>query len=160
MTEGSEQFAGARRVLFLCTGNFYRSRFAEHLFNHLAVEAGLRWRADSRGLAVERLAPGLGPIAGYATGALAARGIEVEDWGRGPKPVSAEALEDATLVVALKESEHRPLLAERWPGWETKATYWHVDDVDGMTPEEATDRIAAHVEELVDLLRAGDGAMG
>jgi protein-tyrosine phosphatase len=28
-------------MLFLCTGNYYRSRFAELLFNHLAKQRGL-----------------------------------------------------------------------------------------------------------------------
>ena len=27
-------------VTFLCSANFYRSRFAEHLFNHLAPATG------------------------------------------------------------------------------------------------------------------------
>ena len=40
------------RVLFVCTGNYYRSRFAEAVFNHLAAARGLPWRAVSRGLAV------------------------------------------------------------------------------------------------------------
>jgi protein-tyrosine phosphatase len=41
---------GCRKILFLCTGNFYRSRFAEELFNHLARQKRLDWVADSRGL--------------------------------------------------------------------------------------------------------------
>ncbi len=41
------------KLLFLCTGNYYRSRFAELLFNHLAAQVGLDWRADSRGVATE-----------------------------------------------------------------------------------------------------------
>jgi protein-tyrosine phosphatase len=36
-------------VLFLCTGNYYRSRYAEELFNHLARAEGIGWRAFSRG---------------------------------------------------------------------------------------------------------------
>ena len=36
-------------VLFLCTGNYYRSRFAESLFNSVAGKMGLPWRASSRG---------------------------------------------------------------------------------------------------------------
>ena len=41
-----------RTVLFLCTGNYYRSRFAAILFNHLARERSLPWSASSRGLKI------------------------------------------------------------------------------------------------------------
>src|SRR5438132_811728 len=34
-----------KTVLFLCTGNYYRSRFAEVLFNSVAGKMGLPWRA-------------------------------------------------------------------------------------------------------------------
>jgi hypothetical protein len=40
----------SRTVLFLCTGNYYRSRFSEYLFNALAQKCGLNWQATSRGL--------------------------------------------------------------------------------------------------------------
>ena len=43
-----------KTVLFLCTGNYYRSRFAEILFNSVAEKMGLPWKASSRGLALER----------------------------------------------------------------------------------------------------------
>ena len=43
-----------KRLLFLCTGNYYRSRFAEILFNSVAGKMGLSWKASSRGLAIER----------------------------------------------------------------------------------------------------------
>ena len=46
-----------KAVLFLCTGNYYRSRFAEVLFNSVAGKLGLPWRASSRGLALERGVP-------------------------------------------------------------------------------------------------------
>lgn len=39
-------------VLFLCTGNYYRSRFAEFYFRHLANQHSLNWRAESRGLQI------------------------------------------------------------------------------------------------------------
>jgi protein-tyrosine phosphatase len=42
-----------KTILFLCSGNYYRSRFAEEQFNHHAELAGLDWVAQSRGLALE-----------------------------------------------------------------------------------------------------------
>ncbi|MBN2191381.1 MAG: hypothetical protein JW751_01075 [Polyangiaceae bacterium] len=39
------------QVLFLCTGNYYRSRFAEAVFSHGASQRAVGWRALSRGLA-------------------------------------------------------------------------------------------------------------
>src|SRR5271165_5168046 len=40
-------------VLFLCTGNYYRSRFAEEMFNFLAPVKCPGWTAVSRGIAVD-----------------------------------------------------------------------------------------------------------
>ncbi|WP_372478273.1 arsenate reductase/protein-tyrosine-phosphatase family protein [Nostoc mirabile] len=60
------------KILFLCTGNYYRSRFAEHLFNWLATKQGLDWQADSRGLALERGINNVGAISRYALEALPA----------------------------------------------------------------------------------------
>jgi hypothetical protein len=36
-----------KNVLFLCTGNYYRSRFAEILFNSVAGRMGLPWSGVS-----------------------------------------------------------------------------------------------------------------
>ena len=52
-----------RSVLFLCTGNYYRSRFAEIVFNSVAERMGLPWRASSRGLALGRGVNNVGPMA-------------------------------------------------------------------------------------------------
>jgi len=43
-------------VLFLCSGNYYRSRFAEIFFNWLAEEKSLSWRAESRAIRIKRSA--------------------------------------------------------------------------------------------------------
>ena len=42
--------ADSKLLLFVCTGNFYRSRHAEALFNWHAERHGLAARAFSRGL--------------------------------------------------------------------------------------------------------------
>src|ERR1700682_3118023 len=98
-------------VLFLCTGNYYRSRFAESLFNSVAGKMGLPWRASSRGLAPERGFHHAGPVALSAIRALEARGLRaIADFARLPIQLPADDLETAAWIVALKEAEHLPLL--------------------------------------------------
>src|SRR6185312_4634288 len=96
-------------VLFLCTGNYYRSRFAEELFNHWAAHYALGWRARSRALAIERGKANVGPISRLVVQALDRRGINPRGHARMPTPCSSTDLESASLIIALKEAEHRPL---------------------------------------------------
>jgi protein-tyrosine phosphatase len=116
-------------VLFLCTGNYYRSRFAEVLFNSVAGKMGLAWRASSRGLALERGVNNVGPMEVSAVKALEARGLRaVAEFGRSPTQATVGDFEAARWIVALNEAEHLPLLKERFPGWAEKVEFWHVDD--------------------------------
>jgi translation initiation factor 1 (eIF-1/SUI1)/protein-tyrosine-phosphatase len=118
-----------RTVLFLCTGNYYRSRFAEILFNSVAGKMGLPWRALSMGLALERGVKNVGPMAVEAITALEALGVcAAEAVARLPAQVTTDDLEGADRVVALKQDEHLPLLQERFPTWAEKVEFWHVDD--------------------------------
>jgi len=118
-----------KSVLFLCTGNYYRSRFAEILFNSVAGKMGLSWRAASRGLALERGVNNVGPMALEAITALEALGVRAADAvTRLPAQVTTDDLERADRVVALKQAEHLPLLQERFPAWVEKVEFWQVDD--------------------------------
>src|SRR5438874_840055 len=135
-----------KTVLFLCTGNYYRSRFAEILFNAVAGKMGLPWKASSRGLALERGVNNVGPMAVSAINALEAMGLSaVEDAARFPSQVTINDLEQADRIVALKLSEHRPLLQERFPAWIEKVEFWQVDDapeVLGLIEREVMDLTA------------------
>lgn len=140
-------------ILFLCTGNYYRSRFAELLFNAYAVKFGLPWRADSRALALERGIYNFGPIARSVLSALAQRGLPVPEPVRFPLPLTDDELRSAKRVVALKEAEHRPLLAERHPSWVERVEYWHIHDNDVWTVEQTLTGIENHIRQLVAELR-------
>jgi protein-tyrosine-phosphatase len=118
-----------KSVLFLCTGNYYRSRFAEIFFNSVAGRMGLPWKAWSRGLALERGVNNVGPMAVEAIDALKRMGVGVgDDYARLPAAVTTDDLERADRVVALKQEEHLPLLQERFPTWAEKVEFWQVDD--------------------------------
>ncbi len=139
-------------VLFLCTGNFYRSRFAEYLFNALAKQHGLPWWATSRGLRA-KMAEGEGPISEFAAYRLIATGIPF-DGERFPVRLSEADLENADLVVALKKAEHHAILLDQFPKWADKIQYWHIDDIDCATPNKALPICEACVKFLVKTLLA------
>ncbi len=138
-----------KRVLFLCTGNYYRSRFAELLFNHLATQAKLDWLADSRGLATELGIFNVGPISKDTAAEAERREIACTLPHRMPMQVSEGDLGAADLVIAVKEDEHRRMLADKHPAWPDRVEYWHVHDLDMASAEQALAEIAGLVEELI-----------
>jgi protein-tyrosine-phosphatase len=146
-----------RQILFLCTGNYYRSRFAEELFNHRARQAGLDWMATSRGLAPDPVC-NIGPISRHTDKALSVRGLRPAEPVRFPLPLTEEDLAAADMVIALKEAEHRRMLARQFPAWPDRVRYWHVHDLDLATGEEATAQIEGLVVELIDSLGVARGA--
>lgn len=147
--------ANSKEVLFLCSGNYYRSRFAEIYFNHLAGERGLSWHATSAGLVVDRPNNNVGPISKDAVERLARNGLSVADDIRNRMPIQLEEAElaRADRVIALKEAEHRPLMGERFPDWTDRITYWHIHDLDVATADEALSNLAEQVRSLVEQLK-------
>ena len=122
-----------KTVLFLCTGNYYRSRFAEIYFNAVALKMGLPWKATSRALALERGAGNIGPMSVLAVKTLETMGVRNADaTSRFPIQAATEDFEQADFVVALKQAEHLPLIQERFPAWIDKVEFWHVDDAIGV----------------------------
>jgi protein-tyrosine phosphatase len=140
-----------KTVLFLCTGNYYRSRFAEVLFNHAAAERGLAWRAASRGLWLQD--DNFGPMSRQAIRWLSERGIVVGEPVRFPQAVTAAELEAADLVVAVKEEEHRPLLEDRFPAFRGPVEFWQIHDVYDAPPEEILPLLAEEVGRLIERLQ-------
>ena len=141
-------------VLFLCSGNYYRSRFAEHIFNTYSLATGLAWTADSRGLIVDRVVGNVGSISHYAVSGLWQRGISVPEPCRFPIQLLEADLAAAKLVIALKEAEHRPLLIERFPQWPDHVEYWHIHDLDRASPADTLTALTQEVQQLIQRLRA------
>lgn len=140
-----------RPVMFLCSGNYFRSRYAEGLFNLRAMARGLPFRAASRGLAV---VPGKnpGPISRATAARLTGLGHAGPWLTRMPEQVTAAELASSARIVALKEAEHRPLIERLHPDFRDRVEYWHVDDIDCCTPDQALDAIEPLVDELISRL--------
>jgi protein-tyrosine-phosphatase len=138
----------AKTVLFLCTGNYYRSRFAEIYFNHRAAGNNFPWKAVSAGLLADRDLGNVGPISSLSVEALERLGVAVPELPRWPRQVREADLHAAELTVAVKEAEHRPMLRAQFPEWEDRVRYWSVHDLDQATPEEALAQLVAAVDRL------------
>jgi len=142
----------SKRVLFICTGNYYRSRFAEAVFNHHAERIGSCWRAFSRGLAIH-MAPDFPLLSEHTSAALAMRGIDLHHTGRVRVQLSEADLLASDFIVALKEAEHRPMFIQQFPSWTERVRFWKVSDLDEAQASEALPAIERLVEALLDELR-------
>jgi protein-tyrosine phosphatase len=148
-----------KKVIFVCSANYYRSRYAEHYFNWLADQESLGWEADSRGLMVGTWG-NIGPISSHTTEALKRRGIPYNEAHRDPKPLTLVDLAEADLVVAVKEAEHRALMAKQFPLWMDRIEYWHVDDLDCAQSHEALPHLECQIHALVERLRKVEDGNG
>ncbi|MEI8197175.1 MAG: low molecular weight phosphatase family protein [Phycisphaerae bacterium] len=147
--------AAQRKIMFLCTGNYYRSRFAELVFNAKAQAAGLDWVADSRGLRLDQGPNGnVGPISEFTIAGLKQRQIPLPAEWRSPRQVSREELAGHDLVIALKEAEHRSMLESRHPEWAGRVEYWHVHDLDQASADQALAEIETLIDGLITRLAA------
>lgn len=133
-------------LVFVCTGNYYRSRFAEAVFNHFAQAWGMGWRAVSRGLDINA-APD-DPLSPHTAEAMIRLGLARSLTGADRTPLREEDLRAAQRVIALKEAEHYPMMVRSFPDWAERIDYWGIHDLDCAGPETALRQIYSQVEGL------------
>lgn len=134
------------RILFICTANYYRSRFSEAVFNHLAKKRGLDWTAFSRGLIPEEAPPGLSP---HAANGLRLVGVDPEFFPKEKTALAAEDFANADRVIALKKEEHEPMLRERFPEFVDQVEFWDVSDIPHISPPQAMLQIKENIERIL-----------
>jgi len=142
-----------KKILFLCTGNYYRSRFAEEYFNALVETKKLDWKAYSKGLSQNMPSNNNpGPISVHALEALDNRKIKGKSLRRYPRPVIESDFMDYDRIIALSEAEHRPMLEERFDQHLDKVAFFEVGDLPLEEPKEAMNKVALYIETLIDKL--------
>lgn len=146
-----------KTILFLCSGNHFGSRFVEELFNHRAAYARIDWQAQSRALAIERMAGVSERMSAFALRGLTERGFVARAAERLPQQCVHADFETAHHTVAVNEPEHRPLMVERFPTWAERIEYWNVSDADIQPWNKALAAIERQIDVLLVRLR-GDNA--
>ncbi len=145
----------SEKVLFLCTANYYRSRFAEELFNYLARQQQLNWRADSAGLEVEKWRSyNPGTMSAHTVEMLEAMDIMPVARNRPERPFDPEEIEAVSRCIALSQSEHRPMIERMYPELLERIEFWEVEDLHLEAANTALPKIVDQVEALVDSLAA------
>ena len=141
-----------KRILFVCTGNYYRSRIAEIIFNHMADQQNLPANAFSRGL---RLNPekNIEKISPHALPFLSFHRIPADNIGTATL-LKATDLGRASYIVVMDEKEHRPMIRTLFPDWENKVEYWQLEDDYIVSPETMLPALKEKVEELVVTLKS------
>ena len=155
--QGTEQLAqgpalplrvGMNRILILCSGNYYRSRFAEEVLNSRARAVCCNWIADSRGL---RLNPNnVGPIAEVALRRLEVLGVQPLQAHRLPEMVTETDFENSSIVIAMSREEHHPLMRKLFPAYADRICYWDIEDTGEMPPDVALQKIESLVNQLIE----------
>ncbi|MEI6461114.1 MAG: low molecular weight phosphatase family protein [Verrucomicrobiota bacterium] len=140
-------------TLFVCTGNFYRSRHAEAFFNWHATKLDLPHRAFSRGLLTSLVADEPTLISRDTQRRMGELGIPMHLTGEAPTQLRRRDLERAHHTIALKRDEHYAMMLESHPEWADRIDYWAVHDIDCAHPDEALPQIEKQVLELVQKLR-------
>ncbi len=135
-------------VLFVCTGNFYRSRHAEALFNWHAGRLGSPYRAFSRGLLTSLVADEPTPISQDTARRLEELGVPLHLTGPAPVQLREQDLGRARRTIALKRDEHHAMMLRAHPEWADRIEYWAMHDIDCAQPEE----VLPLIEEKVQLL--------
>ncbi|MEN9562061.1 MAG: hypothetical protein RIR73_305 [Chloroflexota bacterium] len=139
----------SQSVLFICTGNYYRSRYAEIYFNHLVSKTDLGLRAFSRGLEASA-GRNVGPISTFALERLTRQGILLDESIRFPMQLEEKDLQAAGLIIAINRVEHQPMMKKYFPAWAEHVTYWDVADLDVTDSESALSSIERSVNLLIE----------
>lgn len=138
-------------VLFVCTGNYYRSRYAQAVFNHIAQPLGLEWEAFSRGLDISAVFEP-NELSVHTAEALRLEGIPLALAGERRTALTETDLRRASITIALKRDEHLAMMKDQFPGFADRINYWDIHDLDGYRPEEALPLIRERVEKLLQTL--------
>ena len=155
---GNPQATAEKQILFICTGNYYRSRYAQACFNLKAQETKLDWTAVSRGLGIKPGRKGISPLAATE---LSKRGVPETLYRGDPEPLTEADLNKSDYIVVMDETEHRNIIERRFPNRDgRKFHYWEIPDYPKMTVPAACAAMSENIDHLLKELAGLDADSG
>jgi len=138
-------------ILFLCTGNYYRSRVAEIYLNHHIEQLRLPWTVTSRGLAESFSEDNVGSISRHAIKTLETWRIPIPGEAMARKPVHLQPDDFAKhdRIIAVSENEHLPMMQSRFPDYLDHVSYFEIGDLWLEPRESAMPRLREELNTLL-----------
>ena len=138
-------------ILFVCTGNIFRSRFAEEVFNHLCKINGVDAIAFSAGLQVGRYKQR--KIYWPAMNELERLKIEPLRSNEDSVHINDIDVSIYDQIICMDEEEHKPMVRsnELLSGFIFQ--YWNIVDMPKVPSDISLPRCYKKVETLIDQLK-------
>jgi protein-tyrosine-phosphatase len=124
------------KVLFVCSGNAYRSPLAEALLKKMRPDL----QVDSAGTNVENRISG--EARRYSAKQNAGQYLK-----RIPESLETKRLVDYDLIIAMEQA-HESIILGKCPECRDKIIVWNIEDL-GFRPYEYIDEISRQIEEKV-----------
>lgn len=128
------------KILFVCTGNYYRSKFCENLWQHLLERFDKEGEVSSSGLKPELALlwkDAFGPVSPFTVKALKVMGVKLSD-NSSLHLLNQNEIYDCDKIVFINKEEHMPLLKESGLTVPVeKIICWENEDVDEEFPMES-----------------------
>ena len=135
-----------KKVLFICTGNYFRSKFAEIYFNF--KKANTDWIAFSRGFDISNV-KNTGPISFYSINKLNELDIVIPEQINMPELLTEQDLLQSEIIIALNELEHRTFIKKQFPLWENKIVFWSIKDLYEEDAKISLNKLILEIEKII-----------
>ena len=139
-----------KKILFVCTGNYYRSRFAEIYFNYFAKLKPLSWEAFSRGFNVDN-PNNVGFLSPQAEKTLLLLQIPIS-CNNPPVKITAQNIKEADMVIALNKKEHGVFVDKYFQNLQNKFIFWDIQDLHELSSQEALVKLKLKIDNLIEKL--------
>ena len=138
-------------ILFVCTGNIFRSRFAEEVFNHLCKINGVDATAFSAGLQVGRYKQ----RKIYRPAMSELERLKIEPLRSNEDSVHINDIDVSIYdqIICMDEEEHKPMVRsnELLSGFTFQ--YWNIVDMPKVSSDISLPKCYKKVESLIDQLK-------
>jgi protein-tyrosine-phosphatase len=137
-----------KRILFIGTENYSRCRFAEILFNHLALRFQLEWKAYSRGIDLNPKEKG--PVSAMTLLLCKALYVELPKPIKYPESLTTSDILEADIIIAMNEEEHRDYLTHIYPQFASKIRYFKISKT--QKPKEGLKALQRNIFQVIENL--------